>query len=185
MGPYYLTTLVHLLGPVRRVVALASRPRTSRTIGSGPRAGDTFAVAVDTHVTGLLEHASGALTTMIMSFDTWNARLPRIEVYGSDGSLSVPDPNYFAGDVALYTGDRADWRVLPPSAGYVGGSRGIGLLDLHDALAESRPHRASAEVALHVLDIMESMQAAADSGTAIEVTTVCDRPAPIDRLLGG
>jgi predicted dehydrogenase len=182
MGPYYLTSLVHLLGPVRRVVALASRPRATRTIGSGPRAGTVFGVEIDTHTTGLLEHESGAITTMIMSFDTWAAQLPRIEVYGADGSLSVPDPNYFAGDVALYTGTSPEWQILPPMAGYVDGGRGIGLLDLHDALAESRPHRASAEVALHVLDVMESMQAAAGSGTAVDVTTTCKRPAPIDTL---
>ncbi len=183
MGPYYLTSLVHLLGPVRRVVALASRSRARRTIGSGPRAGTSFPVGIDTHTTGLLEHESGALTTMIMSFDTWAAQLPRIEVYGADGSLSVPDPNYFAGDVSLYTGAAPEWQVLPPSAGYVAGGRGIGLLDLHDALAGSRPHRASAEVALHVLDVMESMQSAAATGAAVDVTTTCDRPAAIDRLL--
>lgn len=185
MGPYYLTSLVHLLGPVRRVVALGSRPRATRTIGSGPRAGSSFPVQIDTHVSGLLEHESGAITTMIMSFDTWAARLPSIEVYGSAGSLSVPDPNYFDGDVAVYTGASPDWRVLPPSAGYVDGGRGIGLLDLHDALTGSRPHRASAEVALHVLDVMESMQAAAGAGAAVEVTTTCERPAPIEALLKG
>src|SRR3712207_502674 len=99
MGPYYLTSLVHLLGPVRRVVGASSRAHTTRTIGEGPRAGTTFDVEIDTHITGILEHESGALTTLLMSFDTWAATLPRIEVYGADGSLSVPDPNYFDGDV--------------------------------------------------------------------------------------
>ncbi len=185
MGPYYLTSLVHVLGPVRRVVALASRPRATRTIGAGPRAGTEFPVMIDTHTTGLLEHRSGALTTMIMSFDTWAAQLPRIEVYGADGSLSVPDPNRFDGDVAVYTGAVPEWRVVPPSAGYVGGGRGIGLVDLHDALTRVRPHRASAEVALHVLDVMESLQSAAVTGSAVEVTTTCERPAPFDRLIKG
>jgi predicted dehydrogenase len=176
MGPYYLTALVHLLGPVRRVVAMASRPRTERTIGDGPRAGQSFPVGIDTHETGILEHESGALTTMMMSFDTWETHLPSIEIYGSAGSLSVPDPNYFAGDVALSTKDDPDWSVLEPAGGYADAGRGVGLLDLYDALAEERPHRTGADVALHVLDVMESMQTAARTGTAVTIATTCVRP---------
>jgi predicted dehydrogenase len=183
MGPYYLTSLVHLLGPVRRVVAMASRPQAERTIGSGPRAGTTFPVGIDTHTTGILHHDGGALTTMIMSFDTWAAALPRIEVYGATGSLSVPDPNYFAGDVALFTRDAPEWKVLAPSAGYADAGRGVGLLELHDAVAEDRPHRTGADVALHVLDVMESMQTSAATGTAVTVTTTCTQPAPLNRLI--
>jgi predicted dehydrogenase len=179
MGPYYLTSLVHLLGPVRRVVGASSRPRTSRTIGTGPRAGTSFDVEIDTHITGILEHESGALTTLIMSFDTWAADLPRLEVYGSTGSLSLPDPNYFDGDVRLFTLDAPEWAALPVSAGYVGAARGYGVADLAQGLAAGRPHRASADVALHVLDVMESVQAAADGGAAVTVTTTCERPEPL------
>lgn len=105
MGPYYLSALVHLLGPVVRVTGASSRPRTERTIGSGPRAGHTFPVEVDTHLTGVLEHAGGALSTLVMSFDIRAARLPRIEVHGTDASLSVPDPNGFDGSVEIHRGD--------------------------------------------------------------------------------
>jgi predicted dehydrogenase len=180
MGPYYLTTLVHLLGPVRRVVGMSSRPRSERTIGQGPRAGTSFPVDIDTHVTGILEHDSGALTTMMMSFDIWATHLPYIEIYGSTGSLSVPDPNHFAGDVRLYT-DK--WTVLTPSAGYADAGRGVGILDLYEALAEDRPHRAGVDVALHVLDVMESMQASARSGSSVTVSTTCRRPERIDSLI--
>lgn len=195
MGPYYLTSLVHLLGPVRRVVGMSSRPRTERTIGSGPRAGTTFPVDVDTHLTGVLEHEGGALTTLLMSFDVWAAGLPAIELYGSRGSLSVPDPNHFAGDVRLFAagpvagstagsaagsvGREQAWTVLPPRAGYAGAGRGVGLLDLSEALAGDRPHRTGADVALHILDVMESMQASARDGAAVAVRTTCRRP---DRL---
>jgi predicted dehydrogenase len=179
MGPYYLTSLVHLLGPVRRVVGASSRPRTTRTIGGGPRAGTTFDVEIDTHITGILEHETGALTTLIMSFDTWAAELPRLEVYGSTGSLSLPDPNYFDGDVRLFTRDAPEWAVLPVSAGYVGAGRGYGVAVLATSRDAGRPHRASADVALHVLDVMESVQAAADGGVAVTVTTTCDRPEPL------
>ena len=183
MGPYYLTSLVHLLGPVRRVVGASSRPRATRTIGEGPRAGLVFDVSVDTHITGILEHASGALTTLIMSFDTWAAELPRIEVYGSAGSLSVPDPNYFEGDVRLFTADAPQWTPLAPSAGYVGAGRGYGVADLALNQRAGAPHRASAELALHVLEVMESVQVAADSGAAVTVTTSCERPEPVAGLV--
>jgi predicted dehydrogenase len=183
MGPYYLTALVHLLGPVRRVVGMSSRPRAERTIGDGPRAGATFPVDVDTHVTGILEHRSGALTTMVMSFDVWATHLPSIEIYGATGSLSVPDPNYFDGDVKLYTRDAPQWTVLAPSAGYAGAGRGVGLLDLYEALGEGRPHRAGADVALHVLDVMESMLAGARTGRPVTVATTCDRPQRVDGLI--
>ncbi len=182
MGPYYLSALVHLLGPVRRVVGASSRPRGSRTIGSGPKAGAEFDVEVDTHVTGVLEHASGALTTMVMSFDIWAGQLPRIEVYGSDGSLSVPDPNGFDGQVQVYRRDAGEWTDLPASAGYTDAARGYGLADMARALETGRPHRASLELAAHVLDVMESLLQAATTRSSIDVTSTCERPdlVPLD-----
>ncbi len=183
MGPYYLTALVHLLGPVARVVGASSRPRATRTVADGPRAGTVVDVAVDTHVTGILEHHGGALTTLVMSFDTWAARLPRLEVYGSAGSLSVPDPNCFDGPVDVFTAQAPQWVRLPVSAGYLGAGRGVGVADLALALAEERPHRADGDVALHVLDVMGSVQAAADSGTAVAITSTCERPEPLTELI--
>ncbi|MFD4507026.1 Gfo/Idh/MocA family protein [Streptomyces sp. NPDC058457] len=177
MGPYYLSALVHLLGPVVRVTGASSRPRAERTIGSGPRAGTVFPVEVDTHITGVLEHAGGALSTLVMSFDVRAARLPRIEVHGTEASLSVPDPNGFDGAVELHRGD--GWQTLPVSAGYRDTGRGIGLADLAEALAQGRPHRASAELAAHVLDVMLTLTDAADQGRALPVTSTCERPAPL------
>jgi predicted dehydrogenase len=181
MGPYYLTSLVQLLGPVARVVGASARPSATRTIGSGPRAGTSFDVAVDSTVTAILEHASGALSTLVMSFDIWAARLPRIEVHGTGGSLSVPDPNNFAGAVELYSAAAPDegWVDVGSTAGYVDSGRGHGLADLALAIAEGRPHRADDEVALHVVDIMESVQQAADTRTSVELTTTCERPAAV------
>jgi predicted dehydrogenase len=190
MGPYYLTSLVHLLGPVVRVVGASSRPSQGRTIGSGPRAGESLPVTIDTHITGILEHASGALSTLIMSFDTWAARLPRIEVHGTDGSLSVPDPNHFLGPVELYAAHTApdplteadpsdNWVDVGIHAGYLDSGRGYGLADLALSVAEGRAHRANDEVALHILEIMESVQQAADSRAWIALTTTCKRPEAI------
>jgi predicted dehydrogenase len=185
MGPYYLTALVTLLGPVRRVTGLASTPQSSRTIGSGPRAGTTFPVAVQTHVAGTLEHANGALTTLLMSFDVWEANLPRIEVYGTGGSLSVPDPNNFTGEVRVFrpeTAGRADsagWTTVAPSAGHRNAGRGTGIADLAAALASNTDHRANGTLAFHVLDIMESLLRAAETGTTQTVTSTTPRPAPV------
>ncbi|RVU20915.1 Gfo/Idh/MocA family oxidoreductase [Streptomyces antnestii] len=177
MGPYYLSALVHLLGPVVKVTGASSRPRDERTVGSGPRAGQTFPVEVDTHITGVLEHAGGALSTLVMSFDVRAARLPRIEVHGTEASLSVPDPNGFDGPVEINRG--ADWETLPVSAGHRDAGRGTGLDDLAQALAEGRPHRASAELAAHVLDIMLTLLESADQARTLPVAGTCERPAPV------
>jgi predicted dehydrogenase len=183
MGPYYLTALVQLLGPVRRVTGMSSRPRGERTIGDGPRAGTPFPVDIDTHVTAVLEHERGALTTLLMSFDVWATHLPFIELYGSAGSLSVPDPNYFGGDVRLFPAGGEAWNVLAPTAGYAGAGRGVGLLDLAGALHEDRPHRAAADVALHVLEVMESIQTSARGGSPVQVRSTCRRPDRVPGLL--
>jgi predicted dehydrogenase len=130
MGPYYITALVTLLGPVTSVIGAASHLRAERTIGSGPRAGEVIPVTVHTHTTGVLTHASGALSTLVMSFDAVATRASKIEVHGERGSLVVPDPNVFDGEVQLRGPGDADWRSLPVSAGYVHASRGFGLADL-------------------------------------------------------
>ncbi|WP_330177135.1 Gfo/Idh/MocA family oxidoreductase [Streptomyces sp. NBC_01498] len=175
MGPYYLSTLVHLLGPVGRVTGAASRPRPERVVGGGPRAGERFTSEVDTHVTGLLEHTGGALTTLVMSFDIHAARLPRIEVHGTEGSLSLPDPNGFDGPVDLHRAG-GGWEPLPVSGGYRNAGRGTGLADLATALAEDRPHRASGELARHVLDVMLTLLDAARDGVWLPVAGDCGRP---------
>jgi predicted dehydrogenase len=176
MGPYYLTALVTLLGPVRRVAGMSATPRDTRVVGSGPRAGQRFPVQVATHVTGVLEHAGGALTTLLMSFDVPAARLPRIEVYGTGGSLSVPDPNNFAGTVQIF---RDEWTDLPVRAGYPDAGRGYGIADLARSLVDGTPHRAGGELAYHVLDVMECLLRAADTGNAVTLGSTCERPAPV------
>jgi predicted dehydrogenase len=179
MGPYYITALVTLLGPVRRAVGMSSTPRATRIIGSGPRAGTQIEVAVATHVTGVLEHANGALSTLVMSFDVWAGQLPRIEVYGTDGSLSVPDPNGFDGPVQIFRAEAESWTPVAEAAGYRGAARGYGVSDMATALAAGTEHRASGDLAYHVLEAMEAMLAAARSGRAVDVASSCDRPAAV------
>ncbi|WP_425955613.1 Gfo/Idh/MocA family protein [Xylanimonas sp. McL0601] len=180
MGPYYVTALVTLLGPVESVVGAASHSRATRTIGSGPRAGERVPVDVETHVTGVLRHESGVLSTLVMSFDTVASRASRIEVHGQKGSLVVPDPNGFDGAVELHLLD-GDWQTLPASAGYRDGARGFGLADLA-ATPPATTARANGALAYHVLDVMTSLLTAAEKGTAVAVASTCERPAAVASL---
>ncbi|WP_426310314.1 Gfo/Idh/MocA family protein [Cellulosimicrobium sp. E-16] len=175
MGPYYVTALVHLLGPVTSVVGASSRARATRTIGSGLRAGEEIPVEVDTHVTGVLTHASGALSTLVMSFDAPASQAPPIEVHGTLASLQVPDPNGFDGVVRLREATGDVWRELPVGAGFPGAGRGYGFADLV-ATPDGVEPRASGRLALHVLDVMESLLDAAGTGARVEVGTAAARP---------
>jgi predicted dehydrogenase len=178
MGPYYLTALVHLLGPVEGVSGTARTTFKERLVTSQPRYGERIVVKTPTHVAGQLEFHSGAVATMIMSFDVWDAELPRIEIYGTEGSLSVPDPNTFGGPVRLKR-YRQEWREMPLTHGYTDNSRGLGAADMAHSLRSHRPHRASAELALHVLDIMVSTLESAEAGRRLELHSRCERPAPL------
>jgi predicted dehydrogenase len=178
MGPYYITALIHLLGPVRSVTGAGSRPHEQRTIRSGPRAGETVPVSVDTHVTGVLKHVDGALSTITMSFDSVATMASPLEVHGADGSLIIGDPNTFDGAVRVHRRGDGGLHLLDPLAGYADGARGIGLLD--QILAPARtPARANVALALHVLDVMESLQRSAAAGRRIDLTTDAQRPAPV------
>ncbi|WP_405372025.1 MULTISPECIES: Gfo/Idh/MocA family protein [unclassified Microbacterium] len=173
MGPYYVTSLIHLLGPVVAVSGAARRRRQERTVASGPRAGRTFTVEVDTHVTGLLEHASGAVSTILTSFDGVATAAPPIEVHGEAGSIQVPDPNMFEGAVRLQTlGDR-EWRLVEPSAGYAASGRGVAVID---AVRSEEGPRAGGELALHVLDVMESVLRSSREQRRLEIGTSVVRP---------
>lgn len=179
MGPYHLTALVSLLGPVRSVSAMSSRAFDERTVATGPLAGTRVPVTIPTHVTGLAEFAGGAVATLLMSFDVWAHTLPRLEVHGADGSLSLPDPNRFAGPLGVATGGAKTFTTVPAEGAFTEDSRGLGVTELAAAVAAGRPHRASGELALHVLDVMTSLLRAADSGRREELSTTCERPAPL------
>lgn len=179
MGPYYLTALVSLIGPVRRVSGSARISFPERTITSQPRAGTRIKVNTPTHVAGVLDFASGAVATLITSFDVWAANLPRIEIYGSEGSLSVPDPNTFGGPVRLWLPSTREWTEVPLSHGYTQNSRGLGVADMAYALRSGRPHRASGDLAYHVLDVMHALYDASQQSRHVTVSSTCERPAPL------
>ncbi|GAA4166706.1 Gfo/Idh/MocA family oxidoreductase [Gryllotalpicola daejeonensis] len=176
MGPYYLTSLVHLLGPVTQVSGSARRSTRERKIATGPNAGQVLPVDVDTHITALLQHESGVASTVTVSFEVWGTRAPKFEVYGSQGTLAVPDPNRFSDPVEVLLAESEEWTEVPESAGYRDAGRGYGLADLAAGLAAGTPHRASGELAFHVLDIMESILVAAREKRIVELTSTAPRP---------
>ncbi len=185
IGPYYVAALVTLLGPVERVFGAARATFPERTVGSGPKAGEVFKVTTPTHVAGLLEFASGAVASLTTSFDIWHTEAPKLEVYGSKGSLSLRAPNDFAGPVRLRGAEDDAWRELPLVNPYNDLQRdwGLALADLAQSVRENRPHRASGALAYHVLETMQAFFTSADSGRRGTLESRCERPAPLLQTL--
>lgn len=182
MGPYYLTALVHLLGPIKRVSGAARATYPTRTITSQKKHGTVIPVETPTHIASTLEFAGGPIGTMLMSFDVYGANLPRIEIFGSTGSLSVPDPNTFGGEIKVKIG-RNDWAPVPLTHGYRENFRGVGASDLASAFLHRRAARASGQLAHHVVDVMQSCLEAAEKRTTLEIESTAERPAPLPLAL--
>lgn len=186
LGPYYIANLVQLLGPVARVGALTATPSPTRTIGSEPRRGEVIPVETPTTIHALLEFASGAVITFVASWDVWQHDLKPMALYGTEGTLHVPDPNFFDGEVRLTS--RAEPSELPewdhplgPANrevpwGKVADYRTAGLADMAQAIAEGRPHRCNDAFALHVVEVMTAILASGEAGKFVAMTTSCERP---------
>jgi predicted dehydrogenase len=190
LGPYYLSTLTTLMGPVRRVTASARVTFPERTITSEPHAGTSITVNTPTHVAGVMDFESGAVGTLVTSFDVWSENQSRIDLYGTEGTLSLPDPNTFGGPVRVWRSDENAWTELPLSHPYSENSRGLGLADMARALRSDEKHRASGELGLHVLEAIHAFLASSETGRHVEVTSVFDRPEPLPagptaRVFGG
>lgn len=170
MGPYYLTALVNLLGPIVRISSSAASLVPERIVKSGPRAGTRIPVQTPTHYSGTLDFADGAIGTLVTSFDIpGGSTLPRIEIYGTEGSLLVPDPNYFDGDVKLRRYDSEEWSIVPPMFAGAANERGKGIEDMARAILENREHRASGKLAYHVLEAMHAFLASSKEGRHIQL----------------
>jgi predicted dehydrogenase len=188
MGPYYLTALINMLGPVKRVTGSTRVSFPERTITSQPKHGQKISVETPTHLASILDFENGAIATLVTSFDVSASNVPAIEVYGSRGTLSVPDPNGFGGPVRLYRSSTKEWEDVPLAGGWPENSRSIGMADMAHALLSGRSHRASGDLAFHVLDIIHAVHDASDQGVHVELTSRVERPAalpsdlPSDRL---
>lgn len=179
MGPYYITDLVNLLGPVRRVAGVTSRARSERLITSEPLNGTVVPVEVATHAAGTLEFVSGPVVTIVMSFDVAAHRHRPIELYGSEAAMSVPDPNNFGGDIEIARAGGAWESVATEHAHADGNYRVIGVADMAYAIRADRPHRASGDLAFHVLEVMEAVQRSSDEGAHVTIESRPERPAAL------
>ncbi|HAG58671.1 MAG TPA: oxidoreductase [Arthrobacter bacterium] len=169
IGPYYLTTLVQTFGSIRRVAAFGSKSKETRVIGSGPKAGEKFAVTVPTHVSSILEFEGGESAQSIFSFDSPFKRAGFVEITGTEATIAFPDPNRFDGNVRICATGSDDWTTVP-SIGSTAG-RGAGVLEMARALREGRPHRAQGELAFHVLDTMASIAESIDARAFVDVAS--------------
>lgn len=168
MGPYYLTSLIHLLGPIRRISGSAGIQNSERYIHSGPKSGTPLRVETPTHLAGTLDFHNGAIVTLITSFDIQGAsELPCIEIYGTEGTLNLPDPNFFNGDVKLRTPGKENAELLKPLFECGKNERGIGAGEMVRAIHSEKNHRANAELAYHVLEAMHAFQRSSLEGKHI------------------
>jgi predicted dehydrogenase len=177
MGPYYLSALATLFGPARQVAALGRRARDSRVIGSGPQAGTTFEVEVPTHVSALIDYVGGPAATIVLSFDSPLRRFGFVEISGTEATLAVPDPNRFDGDIRVRATAADDWTVIPAEGATAG--RGLGAQDMARVLRDGGQLRASGEMALHVLDTMESIDRSVSAGAFEPVRSTFSVPSAL------
>ena len=182
MGPYYLTALVFLLGPVSGVAGGGGTTFPTRTITSEPRYGEEIDVEVPTHETGVVDFESGASATLTMSFDVWATDLDGFEVYGTEGTLKVSNPNRFDGPVRVHESDMDDgeWEEVPVTRGNTGRHRGIGVVDMAYAIrTDGWSHRSNGDLGYHVLEVMDGLRESADRDGYYRLESTCDQPQPL------
>ncbi len=177
IGPYYFTNLVQVFGPVSRVAAVGRKSREHRVIGSGPKAGTEFKVEVPTHTTALIEFAGGQVSTTVLSFDSPASRHGFVEITGTEATLRASDPNGFDGVIRTRKAGADEWTEHPAIGTKVG--RGLGVLEMARAIRNDVPHRASGELALHVVDAMTAVAESSDRAEFVTISTTCQSPEPL------
>ena len=175
MGPYYITALVNLIGGIKRVSASTRITFPTRTISSQPKAGKVLTVETSTHMAGTLDFEGGAIGQLTTSFDVFGNPMPNIVVYGTEGTLIVPDPNGFGGEPKLKRAG-SDWESVELTHNFDGNARGVGVLDMAYAIRTGAAHRASGDLALHVLDVMLAYDRSSESGTHVKPGGLSSRP---------
>lgn len=169
MGPYYLTALISMIGPVKTVSSINKKTFEKRLITSEKKKGKLMDVDIPTHLAGTLEFCNGAVATMIMSFDVWSSTLPCIEIYGTEGSLRVPDPNTFGGPVYVKKSFNDDWKEIPLTTEFDQNARGLGLSRMVSAIEDSTEHSANGNVAYHVLEVIHAFHKSSDEQKHIHI----------------
>lgn len=192
VGPYYVANLINLVGPVKRVTAFANAAQSERTIGSGPRAGEKVPVTTPTNIHAVLEFENGALITLGASWDVKAHNHANMELYGTEGAIFVPDPNFFGGDITVADAKGERTKVEPwdhplgvpnqernDGRPAVANYRTAGFADMVQAIETGRKARCSLETTLHGVDVMTSILKSAELGKAVELQTTCERPLPL------
>ena len=177
MGPYYVTALINLLGGVSGVTGVTKTSFQQRIITSEPKCGTVVEVDVPTYITGILNFDSGAVGTLFTTFDAYYNEQARFEVYGSKGTLYVPDPNCFGGPVRLLRPEDGETKEMPLLFDYKDNSRALGLADMAQALQTGRPFRTSCQQTLHVLEVMTAFQRSSDRRTEVAIESRYERGA--------
>ena len=193
VGPYYIANLINLLGPVKRVTSMTSSATPTRTIATGPKAGQTVPVDTPTNIHALLEFHNGATITLLASWDVWKHNIRNMELYGTEGSLFVPDPNFFGGKLEMAGTDGVTKTVdmwdhplgvvnLDGGAlyGQLANYRASGLAEMVAAISQNREHRCTVERALHGVDVMTSILKAGELGEFVDIKTTCERAEPLE-----
>ena len=180
MGPYYVTALVNLMGRVDTLTGMVSKSFDARTITSAPQYGQTVRVEVPTHVNGIMRFESGAVATITTTFDVYYDQSASLEIYGTKGTLRVPDPNGFGGPVMLLRPEEGVFREIPLVFDYQDNSRGLGLADMAKALRENRDMRAGCQQTLHVLEIMTAFEKSSQAGAAIRLESPYERKSAME-----
>jgi predicted dehydrogenase len=186
MGPYYVTALVSLLGPVARVTGMATTPSPEKTITGPVRYGEKIKVETPTYISGTMEFHNGVCGNLLTSFDLhyayWDSKLPFMQIFGSEGTLSLPNPDTFGGPV-LVRRFGGEFTRVPLTHGFLENSRGIGLADMAASILRGTRPRACGDMAFHVLDVMVGFLDSAESGSHCNMTSTCERPEALARVL--
>jgi predicted dehydrogenase len=179
MGPYYLSALVNLIGPIKRTSGITRASFPIRTVGSGPLKGTEIVVETPTHVAGVLEFEQGAVGEITTTFDVYHGSLHPIIIYGSEGTIKVPDPNTFGGPILIRSNTDKDWREVEITRPFANNSRGLGVMDLGHAARTGTQARAGGELALHVLETMLSFEKSSTEGRHQTIESKVERPKPL------
>ena len=183
LGPYYICNLVQMLGPIAQVTSMTGMASNTRTIANGPRDGETVPVETPTTIHAVMKFESGAIITLLSSWDVHSSNHPIMQLYGTEGTMDLPDPNFFGGDVSV-TPRGCETLVkswdhpfgIPNDEEVKANYRGAGLADMALAIIEGRPHRCNETFAAHVVEVMTATLEAGATGRVMTLTTTCDRP---------
>lgn len=184
LGPYYLCNLVQLLGPVKQVSSFARIVRDTRTIANGPRDGEQVPVETPTTIHALLSFESEAIVTLLASWDVWSNEHPIMELYGSEGTMSIPDPNFFGGVLSVKSRNEEEaveheWEhpfAVPNFEEIHANYRGAGLADMALSILAEQKHRCGPEFATHVIEVMAAILTAGETNQVLTMSTSCERP---------